>query len=238
MLLKSAVIGLVTVLAVQVPVATGPSASQNPFTAPAGGASTHGDSASAKTFAGPGPAGGAVKVTRSTLPAACPTLLHGSDKALLALCTEYLGQAPVLKLIDRADGNALASLTITKGSLLGGVYAYPDQRNRVVIVDRNRDLLRIAHTSNSLTVTSGLSLAGAIAEGDGVVGVIPAYGGRVWFVTSAGTVGAVDSGAGAVSDRTLLGYGLVDPLQTAGTVIDRTYYQGTVTGLVRIAPAS
>ncbi|GAA4946158.1 hypothetical protein [Actinoplanes utahensis] len=207
-IVAAAVSGLAAVLATAVPaqaaaVATGRSAPQNPFTAPAGGASTHGDSASAKTFTGRGPAGSTSRVTRYNLLAACPTLLHGSDKALLALCTEYLGQAPVLKLIDKGGSGTLASLPIAKGSLLGGVYAYLDDRNQVVIVDGNRDLLRIAHTSDSLTVTSRLSLAGAIASDDAVVGVIPAYDGRVWFVTAAGTVGAADTATGAIATHRL-----------------------------------
>ncbi|GGR33459.1 hypothetical protein GCM10010168_59550 [Actinoplanes ianthinogenes] len=179
--------------------AFGPSAPQNPYTAPAGGATTHGDSASAKTFTGPGFAGSSVKVSRSTLLAACPTLLHGADGALLGLCTEYLGQAPSLKLLDKSSGAAVASLPITKGALLGGVYAYLDDQDRVVIVDGNRDLLRIAHTATSLTVTEKTPLAAVIADGDAVVGVIPAYDGRVWFVTAAGTVGAVNPGTGAAT---------------------------------------
>lgn len=177
----------------------GPAAPQNPFTAPAGGATTHGDSASAKTFTGPGFAGRPVTVGRSTLLAACPTLLHGGDGALLGLCTEYLGQSPSLKLLDTGSGAAIASLPITKGALLGGVYAYLDERDRVVIVDGNRDLLRITHTATSLAVTERTSLAPLIADGDAVVGVIPAYDGRVWFVTAAGTVGAVDSATGTGS---------------------------------------
>ncbi|BCY07529.1 hypothetical protein [Actinoplanes sp. L3-i22] len=177
----------------------GPAAPQNPYTAPAGGATTHGDSASAKTFTGAGFAGSAVTVTRSTLLAACPTLLHGRDGALLALCTEYIGQAPSLKLLDKSTGAAVASLSITKGSLLGGVYAYLDDQDRVVIVDGDRDLLRIAHTATTLTVTGRTSLAAAIATGDAVVGVIPAYDGRVWFVTAAGTVGAVTPATGVTA---------------------------------------
>ncbi|MEU6078425.1 hypothetical protein [Micromonospora sp. NPDC047074] len=174
----------------------GPAAPANPHTAPAGGASTHGDSASSKTFTGRGPAGGSVTVRRSTLLAACPTLLHGSDGVLLGLCTQVLGQAPVLHVLDRATGDSRASLPIAKGSLLGGVYAYLDDANRVVIVDGNRDLLRIAHTGNSLAVTQRLSLASVIAASDAVVGVLPTYDGRVWFVTEGGTVGAVNTTTG------------------------------------------
>ncbi|MEU4564985.1 hypothetical protein AB0F72_41960 [Actinoplanes sp. NPDC023936] len=179
------------------PVASGPVAPRNPYTAPAGGASTHGDSASSKTFTGRGPAGGPVKVTRSTLLAACPTLLHGGDGQLLGLCTEYIGQAPALHLLDRTNGNSVAKLSIAKGTLLGGVYAYVDNQDRVVIVDGNRDLLRIAHTGGRLTVVEKTPLGGVIGDGDAVVGVVPAYDGRVWFVTAAGLVGAVDTATGA-----------------------------------------
>ncbi|WP_197725396.1 hypothetical protein [Actinoplanes sp. OR16] len=178
--------------------ASGPAAPQNPYTAPAGGASTHGDSASAKTFTGRGPAGSAVKVTRSTLLSACPTLLHGADGQLLGLCTEYIGQAPALHLLDSSDGDSLAKLPIAKGTLLGGVYAYVDNQDRVVIVDGNRDLLRISHAGGALTVVERTPLAAVIASGDAVVGVVPAYDGKVWFVTAAGLVGAVDTATGAV----------------------------------------
>jgi hypothetical protein len=184
--------------AVAAAVATGPVAPRNPWTAPPGGASTHGDSASSKTFTGRGPSGGPVTVTRSNLLAACPTLLHDADGQLLGLCTEYLGQAPALHLLDTATGASRAKLPIAKGTLLGGVYAYVDHRDRVVIVDGNRDLLRIAHTGGTLTVVERTPLGGVIADGDAVVGVIPAYDGRVWFVTAAGLVGAVDTGAGAI----------------------------------------
>ncbi|WP_433831755.1 hypothetical protein ACQP2E_14350 [Actinoplanes sp. CA-015351] len=189
--------GVVPAPAYAAAVASGPAAPQNPYTAPAGGASTHGDSASAKTFTGRGPAGSSVKVTRSTLLSACPTLLHGADGQLLGLCTEYIGQAPALHLLDKTSGSSLAKLSITKGTLLGGVYAYVDNLDRVVIVDGNRELLRIAHTGGTLTVVEKTPLSGVIDASDAVVGVIPAYDGRVWFVTAAGKVGAVDTTTGA-----------------------------------------
>ncbi|GAA2367820.1 hypothetical protein Cme02nite_28290 [Catellatospora methionotrophica] len=191
------------------PVAAGPpefvpAAPQNPATAPAGGASTHGDSASAKTFAQPGPAGAPVTVTRATLLAACPTLLHGGDGQLLALCTDVLGQNPAVHLLDRATGNSLARLTIAKGNLLGGVYAYLDDTDRVVVVDGNRDLLRIEHRRGlfgiwTLRVAEKTSLAAAVAADDSVVGVLAGYDRRVWFITAAGTVGVYDPATGAVS---------------------------------------
>src|SRR6478752_9830742 len=190
------------------PPASGPTAPQNPFTAPAGGASTHGDSASSKVFTGRGPAGSPVKVTRSTQLAAFPTLLHGSDGVLLGLGTEYIGQAPALHVLDKTNGNSLAKLPIAKGSLLGGVYAYVDNQDRVVIIDGNRDLVRIAHTKSAagswqLSVVERTSLSSVIPAGDSAVGVVPAYDGRVWFVTAGGKVGAVDTTTGAIFSHQL-----------------------------------
>ncbi|MGB3442617.1 MAG: hypothetical protein WBA97_28065 [Actinophytocola sp.] len=181
----------------------GPGAPVNPATAPAGGASSHGDSASSKTFTGAGPAGSPVVVTRSTLLAACPTLLHGSDGQLLGLCTDVLGQTPAVHVLDNATGFPLARLSIAKGSLLGGVYAYLDDQDQVVMVDGNRDLLHIAHHRGpfgiwTLRVTQRIPLAAAIAADDAVTGVIPGYDGRVWFVTGNGTVGVVDTATNAV----------------------------------------
>ncbi|GAA1633126.1 hypothetical protein GCM10009679_42920 [Saccharothrix algeriensis] len=181
----------------------GPAAPQNPATAPAGGASTHGDSASAKTFAQPGPAGAPLAASRATLLAACPTLLHRGDGQLLALCTDILGQAPALHLLDRGSGNSLARLSIARGNLLGGVYAYLDDADRVVVVDGNRDLLRIAHSRGlfgiwTLRVVEKVSLAAAVDAADSVVGVLAGYDRRVWFVTAAGGVGVYDPATGGV----------------------------------------
>ncbi|HEX5740512.1 MAG TPA: hypothetical protein VFY17_03035, partial [Pilimelia sp.] len=47
---------------------------------------------------------------------------------------------------------------------------------------------------------------------------------------------AVDAHTGAVTGRTLMGGGLVDPLQMAGTALGRTYLQGTVTGVTKVTP--
>ncbi|WP_328469542.1 hypothetical protein OHA21_02120 [Actinoplanes sp. NBC_00393] len=49
---------------------------------------------------------------------------------------------------------------------------------------------------------------------------------------------AIDSGTGAISGRATLGFGLVNRLQTAGTAINRSYYQGTVTGRLTVTPTS
>src|SRR5690606_1414321 len=93
-------------------------------------------------------------------------------------------------------GPAAAKMSLTKGSLLGGVYAYLDNENRLVVVDGQRRLLRIAHNRDAsgkwgLTVAENTDLTAAIPEGDAVTGLVPDWSGNVWFATGGGLVGKV-----------------------------------------------
>lgn len=78
-----------------------------------------------------------------TGPAALATM-HGADGFTQALCTRIVDRAPVVRLLD-GDGNVLAETEVVAGSLLGGVYAYLDEHDRMVLVDGNGDLLRTGH---------------------------------------------------------------------------------------------
>ncbi|MFE7798535.1 hypothetical protein [Nocardia sp. NPDC057440] len=184
----------------------GPLAPPNPHLGPLGTATMHGDAGSsdATPLAGPGP--GDVSVGVYPLVAACPTLLQGSDGLVVALCTAIAGQAPVVHLLDPAGGTplgaSLASLTLAKGSLLGGVYAYLDNADRLMVVDGNRTLLRVAHTRDAaggwqLAVESSTDLAPVIPVGDNVTGLVPDWSGNVWFATGKGLVGLVPPVGGA-----------------------------------------
>ena len=81
--------------------------------------------------------------------AACPRIVEGTDGLVLALCTSDVTQAPDVHLIDPGGilprVVPLASMNITKGGLLGGVYAYLDNNNQLVMIDGTNHLLRIAH---------------------------------------------------------------------------------------------
>ncbi|WP_329567581.1 hypothetical protein [Kitasatospora sp. NBC_01266] len=174
---------------------------QNPYAGPAGTATMHGDTGSSDATPLAGPPPGALTSHRAALASACPTVLDGSDGYPVALCTAIFGQAPTVHLLDPATGDSIAQLSLAKGSLLGGVYAYLDNQNRLVVVDGNRDLLRIGHHDGTLSVDSSLSLAGAVPAGDSVVGLSPDWQGRVWFATANGVVGTADEATGTV--RTL-----------------------------------
>ncbi|WP_027499732.1 hypothetical protein [Rhodococcus sp. UNC363MFTsu5.1] len=178
--------------------AWGPLAQPNPFLGPTGTATMHGDAGSSDATPLAGPGAGAVGVTSYPLLAACPTVLQGSDGLVVALCTSVLGQDPTVHLIDPAApavpvGGSLAQLKLAKGSLLGGVYAFLDNQNRLVAVDGERKLRRVGHTNNTLFIDSTVDLSGAIPDGDAVTGLTPDWQGNVWFATGGGVIGSVDS---------------------------------------------
>ncbi|WP_145745191.1 hypothetical protein [Saccharopolyspora dendranthemae] len=198
-----------------VPASASPAPPQNPALGSNGLSTMHGDSASSDTtpFAGPGT--GPVESRRIPLGAACPTVLQGGDGFPQALCTKIVGRAPVAFLLDPATGEPVASLDLPKGSLLGGVYAYLDERDRMVAVDGNGDLLRIAHDRNGedgawrLFVEHRTPLDHVVSEHcgsahcDSVTSLMPDFAGRVWFATGDAVVGFVDPRTGAVATTRL-----------------------------------
>jgi hypothetical protein len=186
----------------------GPLAPPNPFMAPNGLASMHNDAESANAGPLPGPGARLVPIVAYPLLAACPSIVQGTDGLVLALCTSDVTQAPVVHLIDPGGilprVVPLASLQITKGGLLGGVYAYLDNNNQLVMIDGTNHLLRIAHAKDSLGcwqlfVTQSTDLNSVIPAGDSSVGVVADYAGNVWFATANGVVGVAKIGGGVTS---------------------------------------
>ncbi|MFM1729288.1 hypothetical protein ABI214_02700 [Prescottella soli] len=182
--------------------AWGPLAPPNPHLGPEGTSTMHQDAGSSDATPLAGPGTGAVSIAQYPLASACPTLLQGSDGLVVALCTTMIGQNPTVHLLDPnaptvPAGGTLAQLQLTKGSLLGGVYAYLDSDDRLVVVDGTRHLLRIGHTHTggtwTLAVESSVDLTAAIPDGDNVTGLAPDWAGNVWFATGGGIVGTVDA---------------------------------------------
>jgi hypothetical protein len=163
----------------------------------------HGDSGSSDTTPLPGPGSGPVDVGVIDLNAVCSVVVIGGDGYPVTLCTRIADVRPVVHLHDPQTGSPLASIELVAGSLLGGVYGYLDEEDRMVLVDGTSDLLRIAHrrvgSEWQLEVDERTPLAGAIPPGDTVTSVSPDYEGGVWFATGGGTVGLVDTTTGSVA---------------------------------------
>ncbi|MGD6749241.1 hypothetical protein [Streptomyces sp. BH105] len=185
-----------------------PAPPHNPYAGPDGTATMHGDTGSSDLTPLAGPGVGGLTAQRTALASACPTVLIGSDGYPVALCTPIFGQVPTVHLLDPDTGESLAELPLTKGSLLGGVYAYIDAKDRLTVVDGSRSLLRVGHHRDAegewrLSIDQSLSLASAIPEDDAVTGLSPDWQGRVWFATGGGVVGTADDRTGTVRTLTL-----------------------------------
>ncbi|MFJ8888362.1 hypothetical protein ACIRJR_33860 [Streptomyces sp. NPDC102402] len=211
--------------------AFGPTPPHHPYAGPDGTATMHGDTSSSDTTPLAGPGAGTLSSARTALASACPTVLVGADGYPVALCTPIFGQVPTVHLLDPDDGSSLTSLKLTKGSLLGGVYAYIDHQDRLVVADGSRSLLRVGHHQDaegdwSLRVDRSLSLASVIPEGDAVTGLSPDWDGRVWFATGGGVVGTADDATGTVKALTLpAGERVANSISTApdGTAVTTTH---------------
>lgn len=175
----------------------------NPYAGPDGTATMHGDSGSSDTtpYAGPG-ADPAAPVT-VPLGGVCPTILAGADGLPQALCTGYADRAPHLYLLDPATGVPRASMDLEKGSLLGGVYAYVDDHDRLVTVDGSGAILLIAHDQDGPGGTWRLYVQRRIPITETVSTVAPGYDGRIWFGTADGRAGWADPRTREVRARTL-----------------------------------
>ncbi|TVS21549.1 hypothetical protein EKI50_09370 [Corynebacterium sanguinis] len=83
--------------------------------------------------------------------ASCSTLFQGSDGMVVGLCTKYVGVqnglnviVPSVALFDPHSAQLLASHELHKDGLLGGVYGYLDEADRVVIAE-GHDIVRIGY---------------------------------------------------------------------------------------------
>lgn len=183
---------------------------------PLGTAAIHGDISSTDTIPGRGPAPRQAPdhheialPVRSGIPGAtCSSAFSGSDGMITALCTSYLGfdparplsgltpLAPMVVLFDPHTAAPLASLQLPKGSLLGGVYGYLDNHNRVVVADGNGALHAVSYAPNpngSWHMSDHIlaDLSSLIPDGDPVAGLLADNTGRIWFATHSAAVGTV-----------------------------------------------
>ncbi|WP_439032969.1 hypothetical protein [Gordonia terrae] len=162
----------------------------------------HGDLASTDSTRHRGPGAGA-RVAASSVPGgACAATFVGRDGMPVALCTQFIGTsppaaaAPTVVLFDPRTAQPLASTQLTKGGLLGGVYGYLDDRDRVVVADGSGSILRVAHAKTPrgwrVFVDDRVDVGHVIPAGDAITGLAPDFDDRVWFATTRGVVGTVD----------------------------------------------
>ncbi|MBL4796161.1 MAG: hypothetical protein JKY50_01970 [Oleispira sp.] len=194
-----------------------PRPTPNPNVGLDGAATMHSDTYSSDTtpLAGPwGADSNRVKSKSISLAAACPTSLIRSDGHPLVLCTNMFGLNPVVHILNKKSGLSMAKLNLPAGSLLGGVYAYLDNQDRLVMVDGKHNLVRVkAYWDTSriikrwkVSIDESVSLTEAVnthctndgesyleSNCDSVVSINAGGLNDVWFVTKQGLVGSYDT---------------------------------------------
>jgi hypothetical protein len=186
----------------------------NPEVGLDGAATMHSDTYSSDTTPLVGPLGngsGAVKSNSIALAAACPTSLIRSDGHPLVLCTNMFGLNPVVQILNKNTGLSMAKLNLPAGSLLGGVYAYLDNQDRLVMVDGQHNLVRVkAWLDDSriikrwkVSIDESVSLTAAVNDHcggncDSVVSINAGGQGDIWFATKQGIVGIYDTNNGSI----------------------------------------
>ncbi|MCF8569181.1 hypothetical protein L5G32_02720 [Gordonia sp. HY002] len=182
------------------PAAAAPPAGTVPGVATAWTSLMHGDAASTDStqLRGPGKSG---HLAASSVPGGvCAATFVGSDGYPVSLCTAYLAgdppqvATPVVTLFDPKSARVVATLPLTKGGLLGGVYGYLDEKNRVVVADGSGSIVHVGHHRTShgwrLRIDRRVDISKEIGA-DQVAGLAPDFDGRTWFATSKGVVGTV-----------------------------------------------
>ena len=177
-----------------------------PFFGMPGASSMHGDIASSDTTPLSGPGENDVTVVSSFFLSACPTLLIRSDGKPFVLSTSMLNRAPVVRLLRHRNGEELAKLSVKAGSLLGGVYGFLDNQDRLVMVDGDQNLIHIKAQRHGtwyfpwweLVIDRSVPLLSAVTEHcgqsecDAVVSISPGADDTIWFVTRKSVVGIYD----------------------------------------------
>ncbi|VFQ42794.1 hypothetical protein [Desulfoluna butyratoxydans] len=178
-----------------------------------GADSMHGDTASSDTTPLPGPGSSGVESSKIFLSAACPTVLIRTDGKPFVLSTDHIMRHPVARLLKQRNGKELAKLSLEAGSLLGGVYAFLDSQDRLVMVDGRQRIIRIkAEKTNglhgptwSLAIDETATISSAVtghcggSDCDSVVSISPGTAGTIWFATQHSVVGIYDTAEGSTS---------------------------------------
>jgi len=181
----------------------------NPYVGVNGAANMHGDTASSDTSPFPGPGTGGIRYVSKVLTATCPTIVLRYDGNPYALCTSYFGLAPVVYLLDKHTGEPMAKLRLSAGNLLGGVYAYVDNHDRLVMVHGNNDLVWVkaeyVHNKWELSIDNSVSLSDAVTKHcgsptcDAVSAINVGYDGLIWFVSAKSVAGYYDPFSGEIA---------------------------------------
>ncbi|MGK8360740.1 hypothetical protein [Corynebacterium amycolatum] len=123
----------------------------------------------------------------------------------IGLCSRYLGVehginavVPSITIFDPDSAQPLAVKELRKDGLLGGVYGFLDENNRVVIAE-GHSIVKIGYHKEAghwtLTEEDRIVLPDLGTQAP-IAGLTPDGLGRIWFATKDATVGVIDNAGG------------------------------------------
>ncbi len=182
--------------------------------------SMHADAHATEVYDGPGPRGYNPRVDSRAIGrfgGQCPSVNFNSRGQILAVCVKL--SQPSLYLIDPDSLQILAAykmppkdfsnfLRLKKMATdtAGGMYAYVDNKDRVVFADSRNRIQRVQQTVDSrgkyhLTLFDSYDMHDLVGGPDGndrITSVLPDWDGRIWFVTRGGQTGYVNPEDGRI----------------------------------------
>ncbi|KEI72533.1 hypothetical protein [Endozoicomonas elysicola] len=161
-----------------------------------GAAAMHSDSAASDTTYLSGPGAEGFKTEFAFLNGVCSTVLVRRDGNPLVVCSDFGDQSPMIYLLDQNTSAVMAQMRVELGSTMGGIYAYLDYSDRVVIADGADALLWVEAKQKdgqwSLKKKKRVNLSRAVPKEEYINALNPDAEGGVWFVTDQAMVGRYD----------------------------------------------
>jgi hypothetical protein len=198
----------------------------------------HDDPYMTDTYRGRGPLADGPEI--STLFAReCASVTFDSAGRIVTICVGL--DRPVLALLDPHTLATLAAMPLPVrnaqsaanafSDFSGGGYFFLDEHDRAVLSTNDHHVLVVGITGGpGFQVVADYDLSGVVRSDEGIVSVLPDWGGRLWFVTRQGEVGTIDRSDGSVRTMRLGGEGISNSLavdETGGVFVvsDKALYR-------------
>lgn len=171
---------------------------QHPYMARNGANNIHNDAYQSDAYYGPGPLGKNPKIASTMYANECASVTFDRAGRIVTVCVGLTGAS--LKVLDPTTLKEIASFslpprkpgTFSFTNFSGGGYFYLDHLDRAVVSTSTGHIFVIAVKGDTLTKVRDIDVSGVTA-GAGIQSALPDWAGRLWFVTTEGLVGMVDS---------------------------------------------